>query len=185
MADPCLGQNTESPTRTCPKNLRFFGTGVKIMADEHPMNNEDRGIYVLILRLEQPFRIKAGKVPERHYPSGIYFYIGRARRNLRGRLARHLRTEKKRHWHIDYFLQKARIEEIWYRPGYFDECQLVSDIIGICGKDSSLISGFGASDCRCSSHLIHYQGKRSFLSSLRNRIIHRKVKIHDIKNNSF
>jgi Uri superfamily endonuclease len=155
------------------------------MADERHINNTNNGSYVLVLSLGQPCRIRAGRLPERNYPAGLYFYIGRAKRNLRGRLARHLTTEKKLFWHIDYLLRNAEIEEIWCRPGYFDECQLASDITGMCGKDSSPIPGFGASDCHCSSHLIYYSGEGSLLNLLRNKINHRKVKIDDIKNNPF
>ncbi len=155
------------------------------MADDIHLNKENNGSYVLVLKLDQPCRIEAGKVPRRQYPKGLYFYIGRAKRHLRGRLARHLRTEKKLFWHIDYLRRNAQIKEIWWRPGYFNECQLASDIIGMCGKDSFPIPGFGASDCRCSSHLIQYSGKESFLSPLRKRIIHRKVKIDDIKTDPF
>lgn len=185
MADPCLNRTLNPPKGIGLKNPGGSEAGAESMANKRPEKNEDNGSYILVLRLGQPHRIKAGRLPERHYTPGLYFYIGRAKRHLRGRLARHLRTEKKLRWHIDYLLQNAQIEEIWWRPGYFDECRLASDIIGMCGKDSSSIPGFGASDCRCSSHLIHYRGAGSRLSPLRNQIFHRKVKIDDIKNNPF
>ena len=152
------------------------------MADELLLSRENKGSYVLVLQMREPCLMKAGKLPEREYPPGIYFYIGRAKRHLGGRLARHLRTEKKLFWHIDYLLQKAHIKEIWCRSGYFNECQLTSDIIEMCGEYSSPIPGFGASDCHCSSHLIHYCGEDISLSPIRHKINCREVSIDDIKN---
>lgn len=155
------------------------------MADELVLGRENKGSYVLVLQTQKPSRIKAGSLPEREYPPGIYFYIGRAKRYLRGRLARHLRTEKKLFWHIDYLLRKAKIKAIWCRPGFFDECHIASEIIELYGKSCSPILGFGASDCRCSSHLIHTSGEDRFLSPLRRKIDCREVSIDDIKNIPF
>ena len=65
------------------------------MAGKLNLGRENKGSYVLVLQTHKPCRIKAGRLPEKEYPPGIYFYIGRAKRYLRGRLARHLRTEKR------------------------------------------------------------------------------------------
>lgn len=155
------------------------------MADELLLGRANEGSYVLVLQTQKSYRIKAGSLPEREYPPGIYFYIGRAKRYLRGRLARHLRSEKKLFWHIDYLLRKAHIKAIWCRPGFFDECHVASGIMELDRKSCTPIKGFGASDCRCSSHLIHYRGKDSFLSPIRKKIKCREVSIDDIKNIPF
>jgi len=147
------------------------------------LNNKDTGCYVLVVCVELPCWIKAGKLSEREFEKGLYLYIGRAKRNLRGRLARHLRAEKKLFWHIDYLLQQAFIEKIWCRLAYFDECRIFSSILKVCGKTCLAIPGFGASDCRCPSHLIQYSGERSFLACSLNSIHLREVPIDDIDNN--
>lgn len=146
------------------------------------MKKLDTGCYVLVLCVKRPCWIKAGKLPEREFEKGLYLYIGRAKRFLRGRLARHLRTKKKLFWHIDYLLQKSLIEKIWCRLGYFDECQIVSSIIEVCGESCSSIPAFGASDCRCPGHLIHHRGKRIRLAPLLNSIHLREVQTDDIDN---
>lgn len=146
---------------------------------EPRLKKEDAGSYVLVLDLKKPCRIKAGKLPQREFRAGTYFYIGRARKHLRGRLNRHLRTEKELFWHVDYLLQEARTKEIWCRLGFFDECQLASEIIEAFRETCSPIPGFGASDCRCPGHLIYYCGEDSILSPLRNKINCREVRIDD------
>lgn len=144
------------------------------------LRKKDAGSYVLVMYVSRPFWIKAGKLPDREFQRGFYFYIGRAKQHLRGRVARHLRAEKKLFWHIDYLLQKVSIAEIWCRSGFFDECRIASAIIEVCRETCTPISGFGASDCRCPSHLIHYCGDRKFLAPLRNSIHLREVQIDDI-----
>jgi Uri superfamily endonuclease len=153
------------------------------MAKELCLKKEECGSYVLVLNVKKPCRIKAGKLPERELRAGIYLYIGRAKRYLRGRLVRHLRKKKKLFWHIDYLLQKARIKTIWCRPNFFDECQIASEIMRECKEFCSHIHGFGASDCLCPSHLIYYYGEDNFLISLLSKINLQEVRIDDIDKN--
>ncbi len=155
------------------------------MQDKLYLTKQNKGSYVLVIKMEQPHQLIAGKLPEQEILPGTYFYIGRAKQSLRGRLARHLRTEKKLFWHIDYLLPKARIEEIWCRLDFFNECQIVSEIMGACVEYCYLIPGFGASDCRCSSHLIYHASKESSLKPLRKKINLGKVRIDDIKKDNF
>jgi len=151
------------------------------MAEELHLKKEDIGSYVLVLDLQKPCWIKAGILPEREFREGIYLYIGRAKKHLKGRLARHLRTEKKLFWHIDYLLRKARIKEIWCRLDFFNECQITSEIIGANEESFSLIRGFGSSDCRCSSHLIYYYGEDSLVSPLPSITNLKEVRINGIE----
>ncbi len=64
------------------------------------------------------------------------------------RLERHLRTEKKLFWHIDYFLEKAHIRKIYIAEGE-KECK-VAQKMNLPG-----VKGFGCSDCKCPSHLFY------------------------------
>lgn len=71
------------------------------------------------------------------------------------RLHRHLREDKKLHWHIDYLLREARITGILvYGAATRAECRIAE----IIGKKYPVIAGFGSSDCRCPGHLF-YSGK--------------------------
>lgn len=91
-----------------------------------------------------------GKLGYGSFPKASYAYVGSAMNGLRTRLARHLRVEKKLHWHIDYLLQQAEVEEIILCQGEERvECSIAQ---ALAGKFQS-IPGFGSSDCKCPSHL--------------------------------
>jgi len=111
------------------------------------------GTYVLVMRLDGASSIVVGRLGELSFGAGYYLYVGSALAGLRPRLARHLRSEKRHHWHIDYLLDVARIAEIWCIESEERlECQwaeLLRHLIIGAHK------GFGASDCRCKSHLLY------------------------------
>lgn len=142
------------------------------------MKKQERGIYILILKLKENQRISVGKLPETAFKPGIYFYIGRARRRLQARIKRHLRKEKKPFWHIDYLLQQAKIEEIWTKQDFFDECQTVYEINHLLKEPYFPLKKFGSSDCRCTSHLLFLPERKINLKALRDKISFEKVNIH-------
>lgn len=119
------------------------------------------GVYILILKLEMTGSYAIGKLGSQDFPAGFYCYVGSALNNLEARIERHLRQEKKLHWHIDYLLQHARITDIVYaeipknkKPSgkpLTTECRLARHL----AKSLAEIKGFGCSDCRCSSHLFY------------------------------
>jgi len=137
--------------------------------------NQDKGTYVLIISLDKTQKIKAGKLPEAPYRRGIYLYVGRARRGLQARVKRHIRCQKKSHWHIDYLLQKGKIQDIWIRPNFFGECSTASMIQNLSPASEAVPKGFGSSDCRCSSHLHYFPPETKRLDSLRKKIGFAKV----------
>ena len=132
--------------------------------------NQDKGTYVLIISLDKTQMIKSGKLPETLYRKGIYLYVGRARRGLQARIKRHARFGKKMHWHIDYLLQKGRIQDIWIRPNFFGECSTASMIQNFSPASEAVPKGFGSSDCRCSSHLHYFPPDTKRLDPLRKKI---------------
>jgi len=69
---------------------------------------------------------------------------------FKSRLNRHLRSNKKPHWHIDYLLQKASISEIILcETNDRVECTIAQAL----SRQFDSIPGFGSSDCKCRSHL--------------------------------
>lgn len=54
-----------------------------------------KGVYLLVIKLEKKHKISPGRLPQTTFRPGVYFYIGRAKNGLKGRLLRHLRKEKK------------------------------------------------------------------------------------------
>lgn len=122
---------------------------------------KSRGTYALILRLISGRTIPVGKLGTFDFPAGYYIYVGSAfgPGGLAGRLGRHLvplKPGSAPHWHIDYLRRSAPIVEIWFAehatPREHDWAKLVGDSSG-CTLPASR---FGASDCRCRSHLFHF-----------------------------
>lgn len=109
-----------------------------------------KGSYILLIRLPQEQTITTGRLKATYFPGGYYAYVGSAMAGFKSRINRHLRNDKKPHWHIDYLLEKASISEIiTCETKDRTECAIVQAIS--CRFDS--IPGFGSSDCKCPSHL--------------------------------
>ena len=116
------------------------------------------GCYALNLLVRDPVTIHVGRLGEIAFPAGNYIYVGSARGpgGLRARIARHLRLEKKIHWHIDRLTSRFPVNTVRYSAAAeIGECEIATGIASLDGFQSG-ISGFGASDCRCASHLFHF-----------------------------
>ena len=116
------------------------------------------GTYVLILRLPRLATIAVGRLGRFQFPPGWYAYVGSARGpgGLAARVARHLRSPKPLHWHVDYLRAAARPEQVWYAAGIRRrECAWAAALSDLPGA-SIPVPRFGASDCRCPGHLIHF-----------------------------
>ena len=113
----------------------------------------DSGCYQLLIKLEYDRRVKIGALGPVLFKAGYYIYTGRAKRGLESRVRRHLGETKKKHWHIDYLLEKCEIVDIFYYRGRLDECIINGERLkGL--KKHRIIRKFGSSDCKCSGHLI-------------------------------
>ena len=67
------------------------------------------GSYVLLLYLADDRTIPVGRQGVLNFSAGCYAYVGSAMNGLYQRINRHLRKEKKRHWHIDYLLEEEPV----------------------------------------------------------------------------
>jgi len=130
-----------------------------MMAD---MNEADwppePGVYALLFRITAPLTFDAGRLGSIGLAAGYYAYVGSARGpgGLRGRLARHVRAEKRRRWHIDYLTQCVAVGQVcWQTTREPLECRWAQRLLRLPGATTPA-SGFGSSDCRagCRSHLI-------------------------------
>ena len=65
------------------------------------------GTYALLIDVFAPLDLTVGMLGVVTLPPGSYAYVGSAHGpgGLRGRLARHGRTDRRRHWHIDYLTE--------------------------------------------------------------------------------
>ncbi|MEO2141483.1 MAG: GIY-YIG nuclease family protein, partial [bacterium] len=71
------------------------------------------GSYALVLRLPSRRRVAVGRLGEVDFPKGYYIYFGSALGGLKARVARHLRHEKKLHWHADYLSAEVPWSQVW------------------------------------------------------------------------
>ncbi|MFA4835487.1 MAG: GIY-YIG nuclease family protein [Dehalococcoidia bacterium] len=120
---------------------------------------QEKGSYILLIALDRDATITVGKLGIFSFPPGYYLYAGSALGGLTSRINRHLRCDKKLHWHIDYLLAHSAVIEVW--------CVSLEDRLECLFAEAALllpkvqvpVKGFGSSDCRCPSHLF-YQPER-------------------------
>ena len=111
-----------------------------------------KGSYLLLIELENDTTHTVGKLGEIEFNKGFYVYAGSALNGLEQRIKRHLRENKKIHWHIDYLVQYAKITDVFYKENNIrEECHIAKKL----DKKLLPISGFGCSDCICKSHLFY------------------------------
>jgi sugar fermentation stimulation protein A len=112
---------------------------------------QDRGSYLLILKLGEKVEAEIGRLGRVDFPRGYYLYVGSARKDLSRRIERHRRLRKKNFWHIDYLRETAEFHAaVPIRTADDLECEFAEAISRIADWN---ISGFGCSDCNCESHL--------------------------------
>jgi len=123
-----------------------------------------KGIYTLVITLTPSTTVRVGKLGNISFPQGYYAYVGSALNGLEARIARHLKEDKLLHWHIDYFLQKAQIEEVvWGITDKHEECAIAGHHM----QALLPVPRFGSSDCRCTSHLFFSGDKRYLRKTVR------------------
>lgn len=118
-----------------------------------------KGCYILLIELKENKAIQIGKLRKIYFKKGFYLYVGSALNSLEKRIQRHLKKDKKTHWHIDYLLRYAKIINVFYKENNKrEECNIVKKL----DKKVSSITGFGCSDCKCGSHLF-YSSKNNIM----------------------
>jgi sugar fermentation stimulation protein A len=94
--------------------------------------------------------LRIGRTGYRIFEKGIYFYVGSGGPSPLKRIARHIRKVKRKHWHIDYLTVKSRVIGAFVLESNVSlECTVARAL----GMAFTPVPGFGASDCRCGSHL--------------------------------
>lgn len=116
--------------------------------------SSEKGAYLLAIRLDRPLEGELRGSPF-VLPAGQYLYAGNARGpgGIAARLSRHLRRDKKIHWHIDRLTLGAHDMTALAFPGG-SECALMARL-SRSGAGEFPVAGFGCSDCRtCPAHLL-------------------------------
>ena len=122
------------------------------------MPPDQPGTYVLFLRLPHPTSVQVGRLGRFQFPTGWHAYVGSGRGpgGLAARVSRHLRSPKPLRWHVDYVRDHAQPASVWYATGSQKrECEWAQALSRFKGA-SIPAARFGASDCRCPAHLIHF-----------------------------
>lgn len=111
-----------------------------------------KGAYCLIISVNPIIMMRVGRLGELLFKKGIYVYVGSAMNSIENRVLRHLRSDKKKFWHIDYLLssKNAFIKEVFIKESELKEECIIA---GIISREGLLTPGFGCSDCKCKSHL--------------------------------
>jgi len=115
------------------------------------------GAYGLGIRLQASVDLKPMQFRGQSLTPGLYLYAGSANGpgGLRARVSRHLRTDKKHHWHVDQLTGSGQVIFAALIPGG-TECDLV-DLALKLGAETP-VPGFGSSDCRrCQAHLLRLE----------------------------
>ena len=114
-----------------------------------------KGVYAVFFEIDSK-TVEIGALGEISFESGTYVYIGSAMNGVRKRVERHYSKEKKNHWHIDYFSKEASpIYTVVFPLESSFECKLAQTV----AEKNRSINKFGASDCKCSSHLFRIGDK--------------------------
>lgn len=122
------------------------------------------GTYALILLSTTVRCLSVGRLGRLALWPGWYVYVGSAfgPGGVRARLAHHRKRAARPHWHIDHLRLHAQLERVWYT---YDparrEHQWAQVMQRLPGAELPL-HGFGASDCACASHLVHFACRPSF-----------------------
>lgn len=116
----------------------------------------DSGCYQLKIEIAENISLKIGALGICSFEKGIYVYTGSAMKNLSKRVARHKRTEKKLHWHIDHLLAHPSVEiiKVEIHPSELkEECFHNQKLLDSGAK--TIVSKFGSSDCKtCPAHFL-------------------------------
>ena len=116
------------------------------------------GTYVLVLRVETAVTLTVGRLGVAALASGWLLYVGSAfgPGGLAGRLAHHLRSAAKPHWHIDYLRSALPLVEVWLCPTPQRLEHLVAGALHAAPGSSLPLPRCGSSDCACPAHLFAF-----------------------------
>lgn len=108
---------------------------------------------MLIVSVPEGKRVTVGSLGEMDLGPGYYLYCGSAQGGLLPRLARHMRRDKKVHWHVDRLTAAGdACGALVFAGGKEAECVLAELLASLPGVDP-VGKGFGTSDCLCPTHL--------------------------------
>lgn len=140
--------------------LRGIATALSGLPVLHPAPDDlppAPGAYLLVIRLAADLAPDLPRFQGRVLSAGWYLYAGSAYGpgGIQARVARHMRRDKARRWHVDHLTVPARAVLAAGLPDE-TECKIASELARLGGFTVPL-TGFGSSDCRtCEAHLLAF-----------------------------
>jgi Uri superfamily endonuclease len=133
------------------------------------------GTYALILVSASDRLIQVGKLGQLLLQPGYYVYTGSAfgPGGIKARIAHHVRTSHRPHWHIDYLRPALLLDEVWYSYDSERHEHRWADTFSRLKGAIQPVAGFGASDCSCKTHLSFFSiqpSVRQFRKRLRAKL---------------
>ncbi len=114
-----------------------------------------KGAYILQINVEETLIAAIPSLQNPQIDAGLYLYCGSANGpgGIRARVLRHLKRDKKPHWHVDRLTISQGVEAFsLFEQG--NECRLIERLL-VLSFVSQPYPGFGSSDCRkCRAHLV-------------------------------
>jgi Uri superfamily endonuclease len=121
---------------------------------------DSKGTYALLLRCTRPSRVAVGSLGNVNFAPGLYLYLGSAfgPGGLRARLARHAARHKVKRWHIDYIRPRMSLANAWFSTSALrlEHTWAAAALALAFAKGATPLARFGASDCKCPSHLVFF-----------------------------
>ena len=126
---------------------------------------KESGTYALVFRSAHVFEAPIGRLGVLPIRRGYYVYVGSAfgPGGVYARVARHVSHSPRRHWHVDYLWPALQIVEVWYSHDPVLREHQWARALRAMGSSIPLLH-FGASDCRCESHLTFFRRRPSIQS---------------------
>jgi endonuclease-3 len=130
------------------------------------------GTYTLVLERDEDATITVGALGPREFPEGWYAYTGSALGSGGfGRIDRHRAVaageNDTRHWHVDYLLgDQATTVDTVVRTEADIECAVATRVDGPTVEGFGHVTGFGCSDCDCSTHLTYHERRDLLLAGV-------------------
>jgi Uri superfamily endonuclease len=123
----------------------------------------DKGTYALLMAMTRVTDLNVGSLGRLRAAPGYYIYVGSAfgPGGLHARVGRHLRSDKKTRWHIDYLTGHVSNIEAYCQSDGRNECLFADSLAALGG--AAPFRGFGSSDCNCASHLLFFQDAAPFM----------------------
>ncbi len=142
------------------------------------------GVYILVIRVTNDICVVT-KAKTFNIRRGLYAYVGSALSGLRRRLTRYLRKPTRKHWHIDYLLEKASLLSVLYS---LTENREVRPELELSRELEVLplfepVPGFGCSDLRevrSNLYRYKYEDYDSLLETLREVMTRLFGNVHEV-----